>query len=49
MLTFTFNALIQQQSVQLPQKLVETHRPTMFHTATVTPTRSGPSILYNTP
>ena len=39
MLKFTPNALIQQQLV---------HRPTMFHTATVRPTRSGPSILYNT-
>ncbi len=37
MLKFTFNALIQQ------------HCPTMFHTATVRPKRSGPSILYNTP
>ncbi len=25
------------------------HRPTMFHTATVRPRRSGPRILYNTP
>ncbi len=28
---------------------VEKHRPTMFHTATVKPTRSGPTILYKTP
>ncbi len=27
----------------------EKHRPTMFHTATVRPRRSGPKILYNTP
>ncbi len=26
----------------------EKHHPTMFHTATVRPTRSGPNILYNT-
>ena len=25
------------------------YHPTMFHTATVRPTRSGPNILYNTP
>ncbi len=56
MLKFTFNALIQQQLGQSLQKSVlrplhtaEKHRPTMFHTATVKPTRSGPSILYNTP
>ena len=60
MLEFTFNALIQQQEGQSLQKSVyllwlrplhtaEKHRPTMFHTATVKPTKSGPSILYNTP
>ncbi len=38
MLEFTFYALIQQ-----------TISPTMFHTATVRPTRSDPDILYNTP
>ncbi len=27
----------------------EKHCPTMFHTATVRPRRSGPRILYNTP
>ena len=27
----------------------EKHRPTMFHTDTVRPRRSGPRILYNTP
>ncbi len=32
-----------------PLHTAEKHRPTMFHTATVKPTRSGPSILYNTP
>ena len=42
MLKFTFNALIQQH-------IAERHRPTMFHTATVSPRRSGPKILYNTP
>ncbi len=27
---------------------IEKHRPTMFHTGTVRPERSGPNILYNT-
>ena len=27
----------------------EKHRPAMFHTATVRPTKPGPNILYNTP
>ncbi len=52
MLKCTFYAVVQQQLVQLLQKPVHTaekHRPTMFHKATVKPTRSGPSILYNTP
>ncbi len=31
-----------------PLHTAERHRPTMFHTATVKPTRSGPNILYNT-
>ncbi len=30
------------------QGLCLKHRPTMFHIATVRPTRSGPRILYNT-
>ena len=47
MLKFTFNALIQQQL--RPLHTAEKHRPTMFHTATVRPRRSGPRILYNTP
>ncbi len=38
MLKCSFNALIQWLL----------HHPTMFHTATVRPKRSGPSILYNT-
>ena len=38
MLKFTFNALTQQLK----------HCPTMFYTATVRSTRSGPSILYDT-
>ncbi len=46
MLKFMFNALIQQQR---PLHTAERHRPTMFHTATVRPKRSGPIILYNTP
>ncbi len=32
-----------------PLHTAEKHRPAMFHTATVRPKRSGPSILYNTP
>ncbi len=32
-----------------PLHTAEKHRPTMFHTATVRPRRSGPRILYNTP
>ncbi len=32
-----------------PVHTAEKHRPTMFHTATVIPERSGPIILYNTP
>ncbi len=47
MLKFTFNALIQQLLLQLLHT-AEKHHPTMFHTATVRPTRSGPNILYNT-
>ncbi len=43
---FTFYAVVQQQR---PLHTAEKHRPTMFHKATVKPTRSGPSILYNTP
>ncbi len=31
-----------------PLHTAEKHHPTMFHTATVRPTRSGPNILYNT-
>ncbi len=31
-----------------PLHTAEKHRPTMFHTGTVRPKRSGPSILYNT-
>ena len=52
MLKFTFNALIQQQYLLWlrPLHTAEKHCPTtMFHTATVRPKRSGPSILYNTP
>ncbi len=46
-----FNALIQQQYLLWlrPLHTAEKHRPTMFHTATVRPKRSGPSIRYNTP
>ncbi len=47
MLKFTFNALIQQKWLR-PLHTAEKHHPTMFHTATVRPTRSGPNILYNT-
>ena len=32
----------------VPYYTAEKHHPTMFHTATVRPTRSGPNILYNT-
>ncbi len=31
-----------------PLHTAEKHHPTMFHTATVRPTRSGPNILYDT-
>ncbi len=47
MLKFTFNAMIHQLLLQLLQKSVQWYL-TMFHTATVRPTRSGPDILYNT-
>ncbi len=51
MLKFTFNALIPQQYLLWlrPLHTAEKQRPTMFHTATVRPKWSGPSILYNTP
>ncbi len=50
MLKFTFNALIQQLLLLWlrPLHTAEKHHPTMFHTATVRPTRSGPNLLYNT-
>ncbi len=55
MLKFKFNALIQKIGIYLlwlrPLHTAKNrpNRPTMFHTATVRPTRSSPRILYNTP